>query len=557
MRVVSLIASSTEMVYALGMGHTLVGRSHECDFPAAVRALPVLTAPKLRVELDPISGREPTSAEIDAQLKALLREALAVYRVDVDALEAVRPDVIITQTQCEVCAVSRRDVEDALARMVSSRPRIVALDPSSLESIFRDLRAVAEALGVAERGASLESALRGRIAALAERAREQLGARPRPTVAVIEWIEPLMAGGNWMPTLVELAGGRSLFGEENRHSPFMSFAQLAERDPDVIVVVPCGFDLARTARELPALTANPGWAALSAVRAGRVYLADGNQFFNRPGPRIVESLEILVEILQGPSGAPNGTIDLGHRGSGYVLAPMLPAPASDNVPALGRLAGPDSKESAMAQDSIRVSAVLPAEATDIYDAWLDARRHGQFTGGAATVEPRIGGRHTAWDGYIEGTILELLPGERIVQSWRSLDFPQGAPDSRLEILLTDAPGGTELTLVHTEIPEGQGVDYEEGWKEHYFKPMQRYFAASPAPAAQPKPVAKQAAPKKAAKKKPAKKAVKAAAKGGAKKAAKKAPKKAAKKVAAKKGGAKKGGAKKAASKKAASKNAAK
>jgi iron complex transport system substrate-binding protein len=327
MRVVSLIASSTEMVCALGMEPALVGRSHECDFPTSVRALPVLTAPKLRIEFDPVTGREPTSAEIDAQVKALVREALAVYRVDVDALEAVQPDLIITQTQCEVCAVSLRDVEAAVCRMVSSQPRIVALEPNSLEGIFRDLRAVADALGVPERGDALEAQLRERIATLAERAQATLGSRPRPTVAVIEWIEPLMAGGNWMPTLVELAGGRSLFGEENQHSPFMSFAQLAERDPDVLLVVPCGFDLARTTRELPALTRTPGWAALSAVRTGQVYLADGNQFFNRPGPRIVESLEILVEILQ--------KVDLGHRETGYVLAPMLPAPASDNVPGAG------------------------------------------------------------------------------------------------------------------------------------------------------------------------------------------------------------------------------
>jgi len=195
-RVVSLIASSTEMVWALGQGHRMVGRSHECDHPAEVRALPVLTAPKLQIDFDPVVGREPTSAEIDAQVKALVREALAVYRVDAEALDAVRPDLIITQTQCEVCAVSLRDVEEAVCRLVASKPKIVALEPNSLEDIFVDLRRVAEALGVPDRGLDLERRLRSRIDEIARRA----AARPGPvqTMACIEWIEPLMAAGNWI-----------------------------------------------------------------------------------------------------------------------------------------------------------------------------------------------------------------------------------------------------------------------------------------------------------------------------------------------------------------------
>jgi iron complex transport system substrate-binding protein len=242
---------------------------------------------------------------------------LAVYRVDADALDALAPDIIVTQTQCEVCAVSLRDVEDAVCKMVSSRPRIVALEPNALDDIFRDLQRVADALGVASRGRALELSLRARMDAVAARVREHLAGAVGPTVACIEWIEPLMAGGNWMPTLVEMAGGRSLFGEAGKHSPYMEFAELAARDPDVIVILPCGFDIARSLREMPPLVSTPGWQRLRAVASGRVFVTDGNQYFNRPGPRVVESLEILAEILHG--------LPYGHERSGFV---RWPAPGS-------------------------------------------------------------------------------------------------------------------------------------------------------------------------------------------------------------------------------------
>jgi iron complex transport system substrate-binding protein len=294
MRVVSLIASSTEMVCALGCGADLVGRSHECDYPAElVGGLPKLTAPKFAVE--------GASAAIDERVKEIVRNASAVYEVFPEKLEAVRPDVIITQTQCEVCAVSLRDVEAAVCQLVSSRPRIVALEPHGLADIFGDIERVAEALGVVERGHTLVSSLRARVDEIAARAR---AAASRPTVGCVEWIDPLMAAGNWMPTLVELAGGVNLFGEENKHSPFMDWSKLVAADPDVLVMLPCGFDIARTQSEMHILTARPEWRSLRAVKAGRVFVADGNQFFNRPGPRIVESLEILAELVHPEIFAP-------------------------------------------------------------------------------------------------------------------------------------------------------------------------------------------------------------------------------------------------------------
>lgn len=299
LRIVSLIPSSTEIVCALGFEENLVGRSHECDFPRAVIGLPTLTSPKF-----PVDG---TSCEIDERVKAVLQEGLSVYRVDAERLAALAPDVIVTQSQCEVCAVSLRDVEAAVCSIVASRPRIVSLEPNALGDVFTDIERVASALSAEAKGRELATAMKARMDDVTART----AGLPRPTVACIEWIEPLMAAGNWMPELVERAGGVNLFGEAGRHSPWMTFAALAERDPDVIVVMPCGFDIPRTTIEMPPLLRQPGWNELSAVRSGRVFLTDGNQYFNRPGPRLVESLEILAELLH-PTQFPAR-----HHGTGW------------------------------------------------------------------------------------------------------------------------------------------------------------------------------------------------------------------------------------------------
>lgn len=285
-RIVSLIASATEIVATLGFEDCLVGRSHECDFPPRVARLPALTRPKLRVDA--------SSAAIDREVKALLAQALAVYEVDADQLKALAPDVVMTQAQCEVCAVSLKDVEEALAAWTGGRPRLVSLAPNGLADVWADIGRVATALHDPAGGRALVMRLQREIARLATQA---AAARTLPRIACVEWIAPLMAAGNWVPELVTLAGGINLFGEAGRHSPALTWTELATADPDVILVMPCGFDIARTRAEMPALTAQAGWNDLAAVRAGRVYLADGNQYFNRPGPRLVQSLEILVELL--------------------------------------------------------------------------------------------------------------------------------------------------------------------------------------------------------------------------------------------------------------------
>lgn len=299
-RIVSLIASATEIVCALGFEESMVGRSHECDYPPSVEKLPVCSSSKVDVD--------GSSRAIDDQVRAIVADALSVYRVDARLLDEVAPTVIVTQTQCEVCAVSLKDVEQAVCELVASEPKIVSLEPMDLGDVFRDIRTVAAALGRPERAVRLNAGLTARLDAIRERTCQLAD---RPLVACIEWIDPLMHAENWVPELVEIAGGRVMLGEAGRHSGYFEFERMIEADPDVIAVMPCGFDIPRTAAEMPPLAAQPGWADLSAVRNGRVFLTDGNQYFNRPGPRIVESAEILAELLHPE------VFDFGHRGTGW------------------------------------------------------------------------------------------------------------------------------------------------------------------------------------------------------------------------------------------------
>jgi iron complex transport system substrate-binding protein len=269
------------MVDALGALDLLVGRSHECDYPPAVRALPSCTKPLIDVDAD--------SRTIDQQVKNSARSALSIYEVFDDVLERLQPTHILTQVQCDVCAVSLRDVEQSIAKRLASAPQLVALNPASLADIWEDFRKVGEAVGVPPE--PLIAELQARMKPV----------RPAyaPTVACIEWIEPLMAAGNWTPELIDLAGGIDVFGKPGIHSPWITWEDLRARDPDVIIVAPCGFDLSRTQGEMHWLNDRPDFTCLKAARTNRVYLADGNQYFNRPGPRIVETLEIIRRMLHG------------------------------------------------------------------------------------------------------------------------------------------------------------------------------------------------------------------------------------------------------------------
>jgi iron complex transport system substrate-binding protein len=298
-RVVSLLSSATEIVYALGMEHTLVARSHECDYPADVLDLPQLTTPKF-----PIEG---TSLQVDKAVRALVENGLALYAVDAAALAATKPDVILTQDQCAVCAVSLADVERAVCDWIGPETKVVSLRPHTLGDVSRDVMMIAEALGVPERGVAMNEQMAAQFQGVAAGVNGQAPTR----VAFIEWIDPPMSGGHWMPELIAIAGGVSVMGTVGANSPWIAWEQVAATDPDVIVVAPCGYGRAKAIEEMGPLAGVPAWQGLRAVRENRVFVADGNAYFNRPGPRLVESAEILAEICH-PAVVP-----VRHLGSGY------------------------------------------------------------------------------------------------------------------------------------------------------------------------------------------------------------------------------------------------
>jgi iron complex transport system substrate-binding protein len=297
-RLVSLLASATEMIAELGALEQLVGRSHECDYPPVVLTLPVVST----VAIDTTAS----SAQIDAQIKQLAGaqpspedpalRALSIYAIDTAILQQLRPDVIFTQTQCEVCAVSERDVTRAVAQLTGMQPRIVALSPHRLGDVWEDVLRVGEALERREQAQRLVQSYQQRLEHLRARCRA-IAAGKRPRVAVLEWLDPLMGAGNWTPELVAYAGGESLFGEVGQHTPWLSWEELQAADPDVLILAPCGFSLTRTMQDLPLLQHHPAWSELRAVKAGRVYAIDGNAYLNRSGPRLVESAQLLAYAL--------------------------------------------------------------------------------------------------------------------------------------------------------------------------------------------------------------------------------------------------------------------
>ncbi|MEM9448826.1 MAG: cobalamin-binding protein [Cyanobacteria bacterium P01_E01_bin.6] len=299
-RIVSLIPSATEIVAALGLADFLVGRSHECDCPPGIEALPVCTSPKF--------NPEGSSADVHDRVTELLQSALSVYQVNTELLDVLQPTHILTQAQCDVCAVNLSDVEAAVATLVKASPTIISLQPRVLDDLWSDIRHVAQAIGVD--GEPLILWLKQRLSACVQQV-QKMAQGDRPTVACIEWIEPLMAAGNWVPELVELAGGISCFGTVGEHSPWLQWEALAAEDPDIIVAMPCGYDLSKTHEEMAALIHRPEWTTLRAVKENRVYITDGNQYFNRPGPRLIDSLELLAEIFYP------GKMSYGYEGKGW------------------------------------------------------------------------------------------------------------------------------------------------------------------------------------------------------------------------------------------------
>lgn len=284
LRIISLLPSATEIICALGADEDLVGISHECDFPAEVGTKPVLTRSRIDVSC--------SSGAIDAAVRTVIADALSIYEVDDGLLGALRPDVIVTQDLCEVCAVSLDDVRAAVARLAHrNQVEIVSLRPTRLDDVLGDLERVAAAIGRPARGLQVRTMLQRRLAQVAERAAR---ATARPRVISLEWLDPLMLGGTWMPELIELAGGVAVGAQAGKPAPTVSSEMLGDLRPEVVVVKPCGFTLERTMAEREVI----GRSVLEVVGAStRVYVTDGNAFFNRPGPRLVESLEIMAACI--------------------------------------------------------------------------------------------------------------------------------------------------------------------------------------------------------------------------------------------------------------------
>lgn len=287
MRIVSLLASATEIVCALGAGEMLVGRSHECDNPAWVRTLPACSAPAFDIAV--------SSGEIDAEVRRRLRSSEPLYHIHSELIRELHPDLLITQSHCEVCAVTPDDVERSGACLPATRQ--LALSASSLEEIFQSIRRIGEALGLEDRSKAVVRGERERL----DKVREKVARFGRPTLVMLEWADPIFAMGNWGPELVEIANGELLLGKKGEYSAAIPSEELSHADPEYLIVAPCGFNLQRSLFEQSVLERYPWWQDLQAVRKGNVAFADGNLFFNRSGMTVCQTAEIIAEILHGVS----------------------------------------------------------------------------------------------------------------------------------------------------------------------------------------------------------------------------------------------------------------
>ncbi|WP_298920355.1 cobalamin-binding protein [uncultured Nostoc sp.] len=299
-RIVSLIPSGTEILATLGLVNAIVGRSHECDYPPEIQNRPICTQARL--------NSNASSSQIHDDVNNLLQSALSIYEIKTDVLEQLQPTHILTQDQCDVCAVSLDEVEKAVATLIHSKPQIISLQPNILQDVWADIERVGNTFKV-DSVKVLEN-LEARVKICQQRI-QGLSLNEVPTVACIEWTDPLMIAANWIPELVNLAGGHSLFSLTGQASPILPWETLIASNPDIIVFMLCGFDLNRTRQEANLLTQRSDWEKLHATQSGRVYITDGNSYFNRSGPRLVDSLEILAEILHPE------IFQYGYKGTGW------------------------------------------------------------------------------------------------------------------------------------------------------------------------------------------------------------------------------------------------
>jgi len=285
-RIVSLLPAATEIVAALGRVDWLVGVSHECDYPSEVKS-------RLRVTRCEIYGKGLSSADVDGWVNRELAAGRPLYTLDADLLRALEPDVILTQQLCDVCAIDYGSVA-AFAASLPKRPKIVNLEPSSLADIFSDIERVAAAIGQVDRGQTLVASLAQRVDRVRSRAAK---ATTRPRCCHLEWIDPLFCSGHWTPELMEIAGATDPLGRKGLPSIRIAWEQVLEAQPEIIVLACCGYDAERTLQDLEILKRQPAWNTLPAVSRRQVYAVDGSAYFSRPGPRIVDSLAMLAQIV--------------------------------------------------------------------------------------------------------------------------------------------------------------------------------------------------------------------------------------------------------------------
>ena len=302
MKIVTLIPSATEIVSFLGQKKSIVGRSHECDFPHDLSKIKTLTEPKINVD--------GTSGEIHKQIEEILEKSLSVYKVNVDELKKLNPDFIVTQSHCEVCAVSFSEVENITKEHLGKNTKIISLQPNKLQEVFDDIKRVAKNLKVDnDQNNKLIKLLENRL----DNIRKKTQKLKKPKILCVEWIDPLMAAGNWIPEMTRIAGGKDILGKIGVDSHWIKFEDIQKQDPDFIIFIPCGFNLEKTKEEVIKLVnKNNNWEKLKAFKNKNFYVTDGNQYFNRPGPRLIDSIEILAEIFHADE------FDFGHKNIGWI-----------------------------------------------------------------------------------------------------------------------------------------------------------------------------------------------------------------------------------------------
>ena len=301
-KIVTLIPSATEIVAFLGQKEFIVGRSHECDYPSDLNQIIKLTSPKIDID--------GNSSNIHKQITKILENSLSVYKVDVKQLKILDPDIVITQAHCDVCAVSLKEVEEIVFKHLSEKTKIISLQPNTLNDVLEDIKRVA--IGLDIEIAKVNNLIKPLIDRL-ENIKSKNINQIKPKVACIEWIDPLMAAGNWIPEMVNIAGGEDVFGKSGKDSHWINFRDIEEHNPDIIIFLPCGYNIEKTNNEVESLVKkNVEWRRLKAFDNKQFFVVDGNQFFNRPGPRLVESVEIFADIIQPK------LFNFNHEQSGWI-----------------------------------------------------------------------------------------------------------------------------------------------------------------------------------------------------------------------------------------------